>query len=81
MRGKTNTIAKGYKMGWFTSGRVSHEGFSRRVAYDSDTGKVERSFGRDKDMSDNLTSRHVGYASSREEANQMAHDDLKDTFK
>jgi hypothetical protein len=73
-------------MGWKTVGKVSHtekDGttWERRVAYDTDTGKVERTFGTSEKYSDSkLTNRDVGKASSAGEALDKAKNDLDGTF-
>jgi hypothetical protein len=63
-----------------TIGTVSYRGYKRRVTWDRGTGEVERSFGDAKNLGSELTSRFVGYASSREEALEMARNDLIATF-
>lgn len=74
-------------MGWKTIGHVTHKDSSgqtwdRRVARDSDTGQVERTFGTRHGYGDSerSTSRSVGSASSDREALDNARDDLKSTF-
>ena len=68
-------------MAWRTIGNVTWNGYLRRVAWDSATGEVERTFGDAKHLTDVATSRYVGKAHSRREALDLALEDLKITFR
>lgn len=73
-------------MGWFTVGKVTHTDrtgrtWERRVAHNSSTGEVERTFGTEQRYPDSRgTSRTVGHANDAGEALSKAHRDLKSTF-
>jgi hypothetical protein len=55
--------------------------WDRRVAYNTDTGEVARTFGTRRGYADQVkTSRHVGYARSEDEALRLARQDLKNSF-
>ncbi len=55
--------------------------WDRRVAYNTETGEVVRTFGTRHGFADTVKStRHVGYARSEEEALRLAQRDLSSTF-
>ncbi len=70
-------------MAWERIGTVSKNGYTRDVAYDPASGKVDRQFGTSRDMSSSTpTSRVVpGRARSADEARGMAQRDLDSTFR
>lgn len=68
-------------MSWSTIGNVTWNGYIRRVAWNSGTGEVERTYGEAKNLIDVPTSRYVGKARSRREALDLAYEDLKLTFR
>jgi hypothetical protein len=73
-------------MGWKDAGHVTYtdksgQTWDRRVAYNTDTGETERTFGTRRGYPDSeRTSRSVGTASSEREALENARRDLKSTF-
>ena len=60
---------------------MTWNGYVRRVAWTSDTGEVERTYGDSSRLVDVPTSRYVGNARNRREALDLALENLKVTFR
>lgn len=67
-------------MSWRTIGTVEYRGYVRRVAWNPKTGEVERTSGNERIIVRDKTSRHIGRASTEDEAKRMALADLVNSF-